>query len=36
MGIMGSPAACSLTHSAIFGRCLFFLRTKSFSDRLTR
>lgn len=25
-GMIGSPVACSLTHSAIFGRCLFFWR----------
>lgn len=25
-GIIGSPVACSFTHSAILGRCLFFWR----------
>ena len=25
-GMIGSPVACSLTHSAILGRCLFFCR----------
>ena len=35
-GIIFSPGRFSVSHACSLGRCLFFLRRKSFSDMFTR